>query len=139
MAVSRYAEWRPAAAPDRYVACLWVRETDGPRGHGQLIVPDGCVDLVWREERLELAGPDRGPRTVRTGGGETIAGVRLRPGAAGLLLGRVPVAEVCDRQVPLAEFHPDRADRLAERLARAGGPADAARVLDRFVSRLLPG
>ncbi|MFJ6216587.1 DUF6597 domain-containing transcriptional factor [Streptomyces sp. NPDC092296] len=139
MTFSRYAQWRPAALPARYAVCLWSRETVGLRPHGQLIVPDGCVDLIWRGGALELVGPDLGPRTVEVPGGAGVVGVRLRPGAAGLLLGPVPASEVRDAQLPLEEFHGDRARRLAERLAGADGPQAAARELDRFTAELLRG
>lgn len=138
MAGSRYAQWRPTAAPIRYAVCLWTRENPGARPTSELIVPDGCVDLIWCEGRLELVGPDRAPWNVVQAGGTSIAGLRLRPGAAGLLLGRVPTTEVCDQRVPLTEYHGDRARWLAERLALVPGPAAAARMLDEYVASLRP-
>ncbi len=136
--VPRYAERQPQAAPVRPVVCVWTWQNTGRTRRGQLIVPDGCVDLVWREGRLEVVGPDRGPRTVTAPGGSAIAGIRLRPGAAGLLLGRVPAPELLDTQVPLEEFDAGGARRLADGLAHADGPWAAARLLDRYVSGLLP-
>ncbi|AEW98493.1 helix-turn-helix domain-containing protein [Streptantibioticus cattleyicolor] len=134
--VSRYAQWQPSVAPRRHVVCVWVRENGGGDAHGQLVVPDGCVDLMWCDGALEVVGPDRGARTVPVRAGAGIAGVRLRPGAAGLLLGRLPAREVCDLQVPLAEVLPrDRVRRLADRLAGAEGPR-AAGVLDAFAASL---
>ena len=126
----RYAERQPQAAPVRPVVCVWTWQNTGRNRLGQLIVPDGCVDLVWREGRLEVVGPDRGPRTVTAPGGSAIAGIRLRPGAAGLLLGRVPTPELLDTQVPLEEFDAGGARRLADGLAHADGPWAAARLLD---------
>ncbi|MEU9400021.1 helix-turn-helix transcriptional regulator [Streptomyces sp. NPDC048242] len=136
---SRYAQWRPTAPLRRWVDCVWVRENAERPAHRQLVVPDGCVDLIWWEGRAEIVGPDRGPRSVPVRGGAGIAGVRFRPGSAGLLLGRVPVPEVCDVQVPLEELFPGLARPLTERLADAEHPRAAAAVLDAFAASLLPG
>ncbi|WP_353651757.1 DUF6597 domain-containing transcriptional factor, partial [Streptomyces sp. XY431] len=103
MSSSSYAERPPGAAPGRQVACVWVRRNVAGPAYGQLVVPDGCVDLVWSPAGLEVVGPDRAPRTVPVPGGAELAGVRFRPGAAGLLLGAMPARELCDLQVPLAE------------------------------------
>ncbi|MFE6751467.1 DUF6597 domain-containing transcriptional factor [Kitasatospora purpeofusca] len=152
MGSSWYAERPPGAAPARQVACVWVRRNAAGSEYGQLVVPDGCVDLVRSAAGLEVVGPDRAPRTVPVPGGAELAGVRFRPGAAGLLLGAMPVRELCDLQVPLAEVvGAEAAERLAERLAEqdgewgaergAGvcGPAQVAAVLDAFVASRVPG
>lgn len=160
MSSSLYAERPPGAAPGRQVACVWVRRNAAGPAYGQLVVPDGCVDLVWSAAGTEVVGPDRAPRTVPVPGGAELAGVRFRPGAAGLLLGAMPARELCDLQVPLAEVAgAGVAERLAERLAerraeglverggewggeqRAGvrGPAEVAAVLDAFVASRVPG
>lgn len=136
---SRYSQWLPSMAPARRVSCLWTRENAGGEAHRQLIVPDGCLDLVWHDGRIEVVGPDRAPRTVPVAGGTGFAGVRFRPGAAALLLGRIPVREVCDLQVPLEELLPRQAGVLAERLAPAGGPRAAVAVLDWFAASLPDG
>ncbi|MEK2490656.1 DUF6597 domain-containing transcriptional factor [Kitasatospora purpeofusca] len=157
---SAYAERPPGVSPGRQVACVWVRRNVAGPAYGQLVVPDGCVDLVWSAAGLEVVGPDRAPRTVPVPGGAELAGVRFRPGAAGLLLGAMPVRELCDLQVPLAEVvGAPVAERLGERCAEglgeglverggeregercagAGGPAEVAAVLDDFVASRVPG
>jgi AraC-like DNA-binding protein len=67
------------------VACTWELTT--AEWHGQRIVPDGCVDLIWWGERLEIAGPDTGSRVAWLRPGSRLVGVRLRPGVAGAVLG----------------------------------------------------
>lgn len=134
---ARYVQWRPGAAPGRQVRCLWVRENAGGPAYRQLVVPDGCVDLVWSGGALEVVGPDRAPRSVPVSGGAGLAGVRFRPGAAGLLLGAVPARELCDLQVPLGEvLGPEAAERLGERLGRARDTRAAASLLDAFAASL---
>lgn len=66
--------------------------------------------------------------------GSAIAGVRLRPGAARLVLGRMPVDEVRGLQVPWDAAPPS----LTDRLAAAGSAEAAAQVLDAFVAALTP-
>jgi AraC-like DNA-binding protein len=92
------------------VACTWEQTTAA--GREQRIVPDACVDLIWTGERLTIAGPDTAARVVDLVPGSRLVGVRLRPGAAGALLG-LPASE-------LRDLSPDAADVLG---------ADAAQLL----------
>lgn len=119
------------------VTCVWTQSV-GPDEHVQRIVPDGCVDLIWLHGRLELAGPDTGPRSVRLGRGSTIAGIRLRPGAARLLLDSVPASELRDQQIDLADLWGPKTRPLADRLTHATRQEDAAAVLERVTLSRLP-
>jgi methylphosphotriester-DNA--protein-cysteine methyltransferase len=98
--VSTYRELRAPSGLEALVACLWENEPAEDRP--QRIVPDGCVDLIWLAEReLVVAGADTGPRTVELPAGARSTGIRLRPGAAGAVIG-LPAAEVRDQQVAAA-------------------------------------
>jgi AraC-like DNA-binding protein len=134
---SVYAEHRPRRAPGRFVVCTWTQANLGTDEHRQLVVPDGCSDLIWQDGRLQLVGPDRAAWRARLAPGSAIAGVRLRPGAARLLLGRMPVDEVRGSQVPL-EAVAGGLGSLTDRLAGAGSAEAAAEVLDAFVAGLTP-
>ena len=95
-----YREYRPPLGLEPVVACLWEHEPAEDRA--QRIVPDGCVDLIWMADReLVVAGADTGPRVVRLPAEIRSTGIRLRPGAAGALLG-LPASELRDQQVALA-------------------------------------
>jgi AraC-like DNA-binding protein len=99
------------------VACTWVQEP--VEHHVQTVVPDGCVDLIWLAEReLVIAGPDTGPRSVELPAGSLSSGIRLRPGAAGAVLG-LPPCELRDLQVPASDVWNESAIRLADALAQA--------------------
>lgn len=111
-----YREYAPPAGLETVVACLWENEPDGARI--QRIVPDGCVDLVWFERELLIAGADTGPRSVEQAAGTLVSGIRLRPGAAGAVLG-LPAVEVRDRLVPISHVWDERAARLEEAIAGA--------------------
>ncbi|MFG2078645.1 DUF6597 domain-containing transcriptional factor [Nonomuraea maritima] len=93
---------RPAT-PDltRRVACEWVRTSSAAAT--ALVVPDGCVDLIWGPEGLFVAGPDTGPMPASVGAGDALAGIRFRPGAAGGFFG-VPLHELRDQRVALADL-----------------------------------
>ncbi|MEY9864476.1 hypothetical protein ABH935_010135 [Catenulispora sp. GAS73] len=132
---SVYAEQRPRWAPGRFVACTWTQVGVGAGAHRQLVVPDGCSDLIWHEGSLRLVGPDRGPWVASLEAGSAFAGVRLRPGAARLLVGRMPVDEVRDVQVPL-ELVASGVVPLKESAAAADSPEAVAGVLERFVAGL---
>lgn len=74
------------------VACTWERATVA--GHEQRVVPDACVDLIWSGEGLSVVGPDTRARVVALAPESRLVGVRLRPGAAGAVLG-LPASELC--------------------------------------------
>ncbi|MQM23968.1 AraC family transcriptional regulator [Glycomyces albidus] len=119
-------EERPAPGPAAaWSPCLWVRRATGP--DAVTVVPDGCVDLLWRHGRLEVAGPDTGPRDVALAPGELIAGVRLRPGAARALLGPVPATAVRDAQPALDDLW--RPGPLADRAEAETDPWRLAALL----------
>jgi AraC-like DNA-binding protein len=85
------------------------------------VLPDGCMDLLWHEGRLLVAGPDT-HAYVTEGGADGWAGVRFHPGTAPALLG-VPAHELRDRRVALSDLRP-AADvrRLTARVNAAADP-----------------
>ncbi len=87
----------------------------------QRVVPDGCVDLIWSEAGILVAGPDTGPVPALIRPGERMVAVRFAPGAAPPVLG-VPADAVRDARLPLADLWGGAADRLAETVAAAGSP-----------------
>src|SRR3954471_13041132 len=73
-----YREFRARHELSDLVACTWERpvpRNGGPPAHR--VVPDGCVDLIWRGSELLVAGPDNGPVMSRVAGGHTVVGLRL--------------------------------------------------------------
>jgi len=133
-----YREYRPPVSLEPVVACVWEHEPADVRA--QRVVPDGCVDLIWFAEReLVIAGADTGPRSVDLPAQVRSSGIRLRPGAAGAVLG-LPASELRDRQVSaervwgeqgarlqeaVAGAAPARLELLADAVARRGAEPDA--------------
>ncbi|MEU6665474.1 helix-turn-helix domain-containing protein [Streptomyces sp. NPDC046727] len=110
-----------AERPSRLAgAVVW---TNSPTGTGVgPVLPDGCMDLLWCEGRLLVAGPDTRAH-VPEGPARSWAGIRFFPGTAPALLG-VPAHELRDLRVELADIWPAaRVRRLRDRLAAAPDPA----------------
>jgi AraC-like DNA-binding protein len=97
-----------------------------------LVLPDGCVDLLWREGGLLLAGLDRSARRSPVQPGERILGLRLRPGVAGAVLG-MPASEVLDVHVRLEELLGRQAGELAERLGESEDDEQAFGALEQAI------
>ncbi|MGH3674101.1 MAG: AraC family transcriptional regulator [Pseudonocardiaceae bacterium] len=115
---SSYREWPAPGGPARVIACLWRDEARESRE--QRVLPDGCVDLIWMDGAVHVAGPDTHAFLTPMTPGQVITGVRLRPGAAPGVLG-VPAWTLRDRRVRLEELWPGTT--LNERSACATDPA----------------
>ena len=128
-----YRELAPSGDVYSLVACRWVRRTpEHVRGDSVLVLPDGCVDLLWREGELVVAGLDRTARPTRVAPGERILGLRLRPGVAGAVLG-MPASEVLDVHVRLEELLGPAATELSERVAVSEDDDEAFALLEGLV------
>lgn len=111
-------------------AVVWRRrmERPDPARSERPVLPDGCMDLLWTDGRLLVAGPDT-HAYVPGAAPARWAGVRFPPGTAPALLG-VPAHEVRDRRVDLADLWPAaRVRRLTARIDAAPDPAAALEAL----------
>jgi len=95
----------------------WTRASIG-EDRVTRILPDGCIDLIWTDGRLLIAGPDTTARQVDTPAGVSYVGVRFAPGHAPTLLG-VPASELRDAQPELDDVWPGRGRLLAEQISAA--------------------
>jgi AraC-like DNA-binding protein len=88
---------------------------------GATVPADGCVDVILRDGRVEVAGPST--RWLATGrdGATGSFGFRMQPGRARLLLG-IDLAAIADQLVPLDDVT-DR--RTAARFREAMIPLEA--------------
>ena len=130
--MSSYSE-RLVSSP--LVCCTWEQET--AVAFEQRVVPDACVDLIWSGERLSVAGPDTRARLVALDPGARIVGVRLRPGAAGEVLG-FPVCELRDTAPDAAEvLGRERSEALLGALLAGNDPH--AILLAAVCARATPG
>jgi len=126
----QYREW-PSVAPLRdHLSCVWVNDLTRSAARDFYVVPDGCVDILWTGDSLYVAGPDTHPILEPVRPGLRVVGVRFRPGAAFPWLG-VPLSEMLDARVPLADVWQREASELADRAFRAPHPAAVVAVLQR--------
>jgi AraC-like DNA-binding protein len=121
-----YHEWAPPAALRPAVSCLWTSVV--PDSEPTLVLPDGCTDIIWQQGYgVFVAGPDTGPAPAVLPPGTMLAGVRLRPGAGGPVLG-LPLAELRDQRANLADVRPDLAGQLP------GGDLTPGQALGRLIA-----
>lgn len=122
-----YTEWPAPAALRDAVACLWAQVTLSGAGRACLVLPDGCTDLIWEQGRgAYVAGPDTGPVPTTMAADTVLLGIRFRPSAGGPALG-IPLSELRDQRVDLADLRPGDAGRLPGTL---DPDTAAARALD---------
>jgi AraC-like DNA-binding protein len=135
-----YRELAPSSDVYSLVACRWIRGPAGDEASDSvLILPDGCVDLLWREGELVLAGLDLTARSSPVTSGERILGLRLRPGVAGAVLG-MPASEVLDVHLRLEELLGPSVRELTERLGESEGEDEAFDLLEGMIdSRIEDG
>src|SRR5690606_7707972 len=118
----RYREYRPPVSLRRHFTCLWTNAVPGGRDALTVaVVPDGCVDLLWIDGRLVVAGPDRVAAMATLAPGAVVLGARFRPAAAGRWL-RLPMSEIVDRRVALEDLAAGLARTLVAPVADAGTP-----------------
>ncbi|MBC9712998.1 helix-turn-helix domain-containing protein [Streptomyces sp. TRM66268-LWL] len=102
-------------------AVVWRNRPSGAGGVYP-VLPDGCMDLLWVDGQLVVAGPDTRAYRPLPGPGREAAGIRFAPGTAPALFG-VPARELLDRRVELSDLWPAaRVRRLAGRVAAAADP-----------------
>jgi hypothetical protein len=98
-----YREYSPGAALAPFVECLWSVEI-GPRRVAYEVLPDGCLDILFRPEGgLRAVGTMTVRQIAALGAGARVAGIRFRPGMAGRFL-RVAPRELTDRWTPLEDL-----------------------------------
>jgi AraC-like DNA-binding protein len=128
-----YVERAPSEQLRPFVVCSWTRDaTPVGADASDRILPDGCVDIIWDEGSLFVAGPDTGAVLVDPAAQSTrYAGVRFRPGTAPAFL-RVPSSELRDQRVPMdALWGATVTRRLTDRLVSTASMSDAVSELER--------
>ena len=130
-----YAEWQAPVALRGAVACLWARVVPDGADHESLVLPDACSDLIWEQGiAAYVAGPDTGPVRAETKAGTVFVGARFRPAAGGQVLS-LPLSELRDQRVPLADLRKDAARELPATLT----PAEAVRRILDMTGTLIAG
>jgi AraC-like DNA-binding protein len=127
-----YREHLPRGGLRGLVECGWTAASGA--GERVVILPDGCMDLVWTGSALLVAGPDTAAHHAERPAESLMAGLRFRPGALPALLD-VPAGALRDRRVPLTELVTGPAREAAARLESGEDPLPVLAA----VARSLPG
>jgi AraC-like DNA-binding protein len=99
-----YREFVPPMWLRATLSCLWTGVTSPAQAEQTLVLPDGCVDLMWCQGgAILLAGPDTGPAPVTQPPGSVIVGARFRPGAGGTVLG-LPLTEIANQRIEASQL-----------------------------------
>ncbi|WP_306306513.1 helix-turn-helix transcriptional regulator [Nocardia vinacea] len=105
--------------PSRFPGAVVWTNTNVTGAAAVPVLPDGCMDLLWSNGRLLVAGPDTRAYMADGATGTRWVGIRFAPGSAPALLG-VPAHELRDKRVELADLWPGAAARrLAEQVGTA--------------------
>ena len=143
-AYSFYWTAGPSAPLAHLVDAIWVYRGYAPAHARERVLPSGTVELIISPgRRLAIAGPGPGAEfsdamvsgvqsgyfDIGTAQQRDLVGVHVRPGGARALLG-VPADALAERHVELAALWGRRAAELVERVAGAGDPVAALRVVE---------
>ncbi len=112
---------RASRVPGAYV---WTNAVDAGDRVGP-VLPDGCMDLIWTDDRLIVAGPDTTAYLAAVPPGTTFTGLRFAPGAAPAVLG-VTAHELRNQRVALSDLWPaSDARRVTGQVGGASRPGAA--------------
>jgi AraC-like DNA-binding protein len=89
------------------------------------ILPDGCMDLIWRNGSITIAGPDTHAHVFTRDDWSTAVGLRFAPGFGPRVIG-VPAQELTDSRVALGDVWSSHDTRhVVERVVSADDPGAA--------------
>jgi AraC-like DNA-binding protein len=132
-----YREAPPIAALRAHFSHVWTNTVPGDRPIRASVVPDGCVDLLWRDGRFVVVGPDVSAANPILSPG-TVVGLRFRPGAAASWLG-LPLDEIVGCERPMTDFWKSKAAEVADRLGGLAMPRELVSVFQQIMSGLAAG
>ncbi|MEO5898703.1 MAG: helix-turn-helix domain-containing protein [Ilumatobacteraceae bacterium] len=96
------------------------------------ILPDGCMDLIWHDGHMFIAGPDTRPHAFEADVGTGMIAVRFPPGMAPTIFG-VPACELRNARVALdAVWSTSHVRQLSEDV-----DAEGARAIERMATTRL--
>lgn len=133
-----YRELAPIAPLRAGLTCAWTYRAPSRPASEVLVIPDGCVDLIWTRDDLFVAGPDPVAQQARMAPGALLTAVRFAPGAAQAFLG-LPLQAIAGQRVALRDLWGSRARHLTDALAfDAADPWERLRSLQHAIARQGP-
>lgn len=133
-----YREAMPIAPLRDGLVCAWTYRAPAEPVPEVLVIPDGCVDLIWKDDELFVAGPDPVAVPAHLNPGAHLVAVRFAPGAARRFFD-VPLQTIAGQRVPLRDLWGRRARRFTDALGMASMEAgDRVRCLQHAIARQGP-
>jgi AraC-like DNA-binding protein len=133
----RYDEAVPSGALRAHFQCIWTHSISADHCGTIAVVPDGCVDLLWRDDRLTVVGPDITAANPTVKAGTTILGLRFQPGAASNWLG-LPMTEIVGSEVDLRDLWGQDARYLTDKMQEASSTPQQAILLQELLLPMVP-
>lgn len=136
-----YREHAPPPDLADGVECVWTLRSAGrlPAPVLNRVLPDGCADVIFDpDEPARVVGAMLRPAEVWMAGAVDLLGVRFHPGGAAAFL-RLPLAEITDAVVPLADAWGGFAGELEGRVRDSAGPERVRAVWDALRGRRAAG
>jgi hypothetical protein len=132
---------RPVSSLRAYLGCFWSIETTPATRLRTL--PDACATLSiesGHSKALECfwVGPRQTPAERVPAAGQTLFGVRLKPGVS-FVFSKIPVHTLIERHIRLAALLPEDGRRLEKRLSGTRTVDEGTDVLERFLIQRLAG
>lgn len=101
-------------------AVVWRSITDGEPVR---VLPDGCMDFLWTEDGIVIAGSDTRAHLFARRPGVAMTGLRFAPGFAPRVIG-APAHAFTNERVPLdAVWRASVVHRIEDDIAASGDPA----------------
>jgi AraC-like DNA-binding protein len=126
-----YREFRPDHSLRFFVECGWLRS--GSATPSIRVMPDGCVDVfVTGQGDVVIAGPANTFYDLPVGDQDVLAVLRLRPGAAAVVIG-CPASDLTNLRVPLDSVFGVAGSRIAENILSAATPGQRMSLLTNLV------
>lgn len=101
-------------------AVVWTAEPEREESHR--VLPDGCMDLIWYNDHVVVAGPDTVAEIADWRPGRRYVGLRFAAGIGPKVLG-VPAHVIRDQRLHLSDVWPDTLSvRLHDQLLAASTP-----------------
>lgn len=136
-AIGEYCEFDPPAALEGHFQCAWCNTLRPEAASLSAVVPDGCVDIIWIDGDLVVAGPDVEVALSTLKPGSTVIGARFRPGAASRWLG-LPMSEIVGGRLALNHFWGALAREIAQKIGDASSTVERMRAMQAALCRLAP-
>src|SRR5215813_10761846 len=115
-AASDYREYAPSPALAGHLLCFWTQSITGYGEYAQRVLPDGCVDVVFIDDKSPIVvGPWIKHFMARLPAATRIVGTRCHPGRAPALLG-LPAVELLNQLVPLGDVWSRRLSSSLDRV-----------------------